>query len=62
VQRALLDGLWAAAILFAVRMAAVYCGSWTGCKLGDTSTEHRQHLWMGMVTQARAAPNLLLAC
>ena len=50
-QRALLDGLWAAAILFVIRVGAVYCGSWGGCKLGDTLAEHRQHLWMGMITQ-----------
>lgn len=51
LQRPLLATLWAAAILFAVRVVAVFMGSWMGAFVGGTPPELRRKIWQGMITQ-----------
>ena len=43
--------LWVAVGVYAVRLAAVYFGSWLGAWMGGTPTEHRRKVWQGMITQ-----------
>ncbi|KAK9793176.1 hypothetical protein WJX73_005312 [Symbiochloris irregularis] len=50
--------LWAGAVLFAVRLAAVFMGSWLGAFIGGTPSEHRSKIWQGMITQAGVALGL----
>ena len=46
------DSLWAAAILYAVRLAGVWLGCWLGGGAGGTSHDVGRRMWMAMVTQA----------
>jgi hypothetical protein len=55
-QGALARTLGAAALVWAVRIGAIYVGSWLGAWLGGTPPEHRRKVWYGMVTQARDFP------
>lgn len=55
-QGALARTLGAAALVWAVRIGAIYVGSWLGAWLGGTPPEHRRKVWYGMVTQARDLP------
>ena len=50
-QGSLASTLGAAAVVWAVRVGAVYCGSWLGAWLGGTPPEHRRRVWYGMITQ-----------
>lgn len=52
------DNLWAAAVMFGVRLGAVWVGCWLGAQAGGTPQEVAQNLWMGMVTQAGIALGL----
>lgn len=52
-QKPLVVTLWAAAIVFVVRLAAIFMGSWLGAFIGGTPAEHRRKIWQGMVTQVR---------
>ncbi len=45
--------LWAAVILWSVRVAGVYIGSWAGARAAGAPKEHRWRVWQGMITQAR---------
>lgn len=45
------DSLWAAAILYVVRLAGVWLGCWLGAGAGGTPPDVGQRLWMGMITQ-----------
>jgi hypothetical protein len=36
----------------AVRLAAIWLGSWLGCYATGTHAEYRRNFWMSMVTQA----------
>ena len=47
------DSLWAAAILYVVRLAGVWLGCWLGAGAGGTPPVVGQRLWMGMITQVR---------
>lgn len=47
------DSLWAAAILYVVRLAGVWLGCWLGAGAGGTPPDVGQRLWMGMITQVR---------
>ncbi|KAL4856974.1 hypothetical protein ACK3TF_002671 [Chlorella vulgaris] len=55
------DTLWAAAIIYFVRLGGIWLGCWLGAGAGGTSAETSQHLWMGMVTQAGIALGLAQA-
>lgn len=55
-QGSLASTLGAAAVVWAVRVGAVYCGSWLGAWLGGTPPEHRRRVWYGMITQVCTAP------
>ncbi|KAK9830422.1 hypothetical protein WJX72_011685 [[Myrmecia] bisecta] len=55
---AVLGTLWIAVVVWAVRLGAIYCGSWVGCWLGRSPTDHRRRMWYGMVTQAGVALGL----
>ena len=57
-----MSSLAVAAVLFLVRLAAVWCGCWAGCTLSVSPAEHRQHLWKGMITQVHETLELLLEC
>ena len=46
--------LWVALILWLVRVAAIYGGSWLGSWLGGTPPEYRLRIWQGMITQCSA--------
>ncbi len=48
--------LWAAVIVWAVRLGAVYLGSWAGARAAGTPPEHRRKVWQGMVTQVLHPP------
>jgi hypothetical protein len=48
---ALVQTLWLAALLFLVRVAAVWLGSFIGCWASDTPTEHGTRMWQTMLTQ-----------
>ena len=61
MQGSLASTLGAAALVWAVRLAAVYCGSWLGAWLGGTPPEHRRRVWYGMITQAGVAMGLAKA-
>lgn len=37
--------------VYAVRLLAVYLGSWMGAWMGGTPAEHRSKVWQGMITQ-----------
>ncbi|PSC70125.1 monovalent Cation:Proton antiporter-1 family [Micractinium conductrix] len=52
------DSLWAAAILYAVRLAGVWLGCWAGGQAGGAQPEVARRMWMGMVTQAGIALGL----
>ncbi|KAI7841814.1 hypothetical protein COHA_004537 [Chlorella ohadii] len=56
--RAVRDSLWAAAILYVVRLAGVWLGCWLGAGAGGTPPDVGQRLWMGMITQAGIALGL----
>ena len=43
--------LWVALIVWLVRVAAIYGGSWLGSWLGGTPPEFRLRIWQGMITQ-----------
>lgn len=45
------DSLWAAAILYVVRLAGIWLGCWLGAGAGGTPPDVGQRLWMGMITQ-----------
>ena len=47
--------LWVALILWLVRVAAIYGGSWLGSWLGGTPPEYRLRIWQGMITQVQHA-------
>jgi NhaP-type Na+/H+ or K+/H+ antiporter len=55
---ALVGSLWLAALVYAVRLAAIACGSWAGCTAGGASSETRRLFWLTMVTQAGIAMGL----
>lgn len=52
------DSLWAALILYVVRLAGVWLGCWVGAEAGGTPPDVARRLWMGMVTQAGIALGL----
>ncbi|KAL4419768.1 hypothetical protein ABPG75_006866 [Micractinium tetrahymenae] len=52
------DSLWAALILYVVRLAGVWLGCWVGAEAGGTPLDVSRRLWMGMVTQAGIALGL----
>lgn len=52
-QSALKDMFGAALVVSAVRLCAIYVGSWVGCYATSTTTEYRRLFWMSMVTQVR---------
>lgn len=45
-------------IAVGVRLAAVYCGAWTGCVVTGVSADHRRVFWMSMITQSGVAMGL----
>ena len=49
------DTLWAAVILYVVRLAAVWVGCWLGAEVSATPHDTSQRLWMGMITQVGGA-------
>lgn len=55
---ALVDTLWVALAIFAVRIAAIVGGSWAGCTLSGTGGEFRRLFWLSMITQAGVAMGL----
>ncbi|PNW82300.1 hypothetical protein CHLRE_06g278189v5 [Chlamydomonas reinhardtii] len=55
---ALTDMFSAALVVFAVRLGAIWLGSWAGCTATATSAEYRRLFWMSMVTQAGVAMGL----
>ncbi|GIL75703.1 hypothetical protein Vretimale_15247 [Volvox reticuliferus] len=55
---ALKDMFGAALLVFAVRLAAIFIGSWLGCYSTSTSAEYRRLFWMSMITQAGVAMGL----
>ncbi|KAK9842202.1 hypothetical protein WJX81_000261 [Elliptochloris bilobata] len=61
VLGSLVGTLGAAAVVWAMRVGAVYCGSWLGAWLGGTPPEHRRRVWYGMITQAGVAMGLAKA-
>ncbi|KAJ9525135.1 hypothetical protein QJQ45_017304 [Haematococcus lacustris] len=54
----LADMLLPALVVAAVRLAAIYLGSWLGCFCTGTLAEHRRLFWASMVTQAGVAMGL----
>ncbi|KAG2502194.1 hypothetical protein HYH03_000681 [Edaphochlamys debaryana] len=48
----------AAVLVFAVRLVAIWLGSWLGCYATGTVGEFRRLFWMSMVTQAGVAMGL----
>mmetsp|Transcript_13973 Transcript_13973/g.24501 ORF Transcript_13973/g.24501 Transcript_13973/m.24501 type:complete len:455 (-) Transcript_13973:668-2032(-) len=50
--------LYPALIVSAVRLVAIYCGSWFGCFVTGTLPEQRRLFWASMVTQAGVAMGL----
>ena len=55
------ESAWAAAIVYAARLAGVWAGCWLGAEASGTSPEVGRCLWMGMVTQAGIALGLAKA-
>ena len=55
LQAPLLGTLWAAIIIWLVRLAAIFLGSWLGAYMGGSTVEHRRRIWQGMITQVRLA-------
>jgi hypothetical protein len=53
LQSALKDMFGAALVVSAVRVVAIYLGSWAGCMATGTLTEFRRLFWLSMVTQVR---------
>ena len=53
LQAPLLGTLWAAIIIWLVRLAAIFLGSWLGAYMGGSTVEHRRRIWQGMITQVR---------
>ena len=54
LQAAVRDSLWAAALLYLVRLAGIWLGCAGGAVLGATPEPIGGRVWMGMVTQARS--------
>lgn len=54
LQTALKDMLVPALVITVVRLLAIHMGSWLGCYVTGTLTEHRRVFWASMVTQVRA--------
>lgn len=52
------DSLWAAGILYVVRLGGVWVGCWLGAEAGGTPHDVARRLWMGMITQAGIALGL----
>ncbi len=52
-QSALKDMLVPALFIVAVRLVAIYTGSWLGCHFTQTQADHRRFFWASMVTQVR---------
>ena len=50
-QAPLLGTLWAAMIVWLVRLVAIFLGSWLGAYMGGSTVDHRRRIWQGMVTQ-----------
>ena len=48
--------LWAAVIVWAVRIGAVYLGSWAGAHAAGAPPEHARKVWQGMITQVLFNP------
>lgn len=55
---ALVDMLWMALLVFAVRLLALYHGSAVGCRLSGATPECRRLFWQSMITQAGVAMGL----
>ena len=55
-QAALVPTVGAAAVVWGVRLCAIYCGSFCGAWLGGTPPDLRRMVWQGMVTQASYLP------
>ena len=62
MQAPLLGTLWAAMIIWAVRLVAIWLGSWLGAYLGGSSVEHRRRIWQGMITQVCCIACCLSKC
>lgn len=54
-QSALKDMLWPSLVIAAVRLVAIWLGSWMGCASTATLPEFRRVFWASMVTQVGAA-------
>ena len=50
-QAPLLGTLWAAMIVWLVRLVAIFLGSWLGAYMGGSTVDHRRRIWQGMITQ-----------
>ncbi len=50
--------VWAALIIYTVRLAGIWLGCWVGAEVGGTPPDVSRRLWMGMVTQAGIALGL----
>ena len=61
MQDALMATIWVGVIVWVVRLAAVYCGSWIGAWLGGTPPDLRRKVWQGMITQVRS-PTHQIVC
>lgn len=52
------DMFGAALLVFAVRLVAIFVGTWLGCYTTSTTAEYRRLFWMSMITQAGVAMGL----
>jgi len=59
---ALLGTLWLGALLYVIRLAAIWLGSYLGAMCAACPAEHRRQFWFSMVTQAGVAMGLAKTC
>ena len=58
MQAPLLATLWAACVVWVVRLFAIFTGAWLGAFMGGSSVDHRRRMWQAMITQV----SCLLLC